>query len=238
MSLVSSIHEISGMVKQSYQIILKMKQLTLKPELTNEDITWFTQSKNELDSVLSRLKCLDPNLVEKIIKRQTKRQRQKKKREERRQRKETKLEREEAMDEWMREKRREDEMKHKTLLNQRLLSEKVTEIEKHISLLSQLEKLNSIRGGNIEPVTPKLSVQLSELRNRIERDGETVCWNEYLFGVEASSFEESLTQERLLEIRRDWDQFISSEATATSIPIGWVTPSTPCDHWQGTFVQQ
>uniref|UniRef100_A0A8D8QXJ1 Uncharacterized protein n=1 Tax=Cacopsylla melanoneura TaxID=428564 RepID=A0A8D8QXJ1_9HEMI len=224
MSSVASIHEISTMVKHCCQTIRTMKQLTLKPDLTNEDITWFTQSKIELGAMLSKMKQLSPHLVDKIRKRQNKRQRQKQRREERRK---IKKQREEEMDDWMREKRREDVMKRKSFQNRRLVSDKVTEIDKHLSLLSHLEKLSSTLGGNIEPATPELSTRLSELRKRLERDGETEgCNSEYLFGAEDSSIEETLTRDQLLEIRHDWDQFISSEATATSIPIGWVTLSS------------
>ncbi|KAI5724679.1 hypothetical protein M8J77_005889 [Diaphorina citri] len=232
-----SISEVSSLVKNAHNVIAQMKLMSVKPELSPEDYAWFSRNKTELSKVLNQLSHLDPTLVGKMRRRQSKRRREKRRRVERKRRKEGAREREEKIDQWLEKTKRNEEMKEKLLKNKRTLTAKAAEIEKNLSLLIHLEKLDKARGGSFEPVTPRLSAELCRLRERIERDGDGLDreeWSEFLFNT---SCERTLSPETLLKIRNDWDQFISSEATATSLPIGWVTPSSACRYCEQVSIK-
>jgi hypothetical protein len=63
--------------------------------------------------VLNQLSHLDPTLVGKMRRRQSKRRREKRRREERKRRKEGAREREEKIDQWLEKTKRNEEMKEK-----------------------------------------------------------------------------------------------------------------------------
>lgn len=233
------IHELSSLMRHSHLILHKMRQLTTEQQLTVEDVAWFRQNKEFLSSVLSRLQSLGPCIEEKIRKRQAKRRRQKHIRIRKKREKETAAVREREMDEWICEKRKEEARKEKKSQNTRVLMEQISSIEKHHSLLALLEKLARARGSSIEPTTPGLEAKLSQLRKKIsetndEQEGEKrTRW--FLFNEDTSPTLPS--PEALLKIRNDWDHFVSSESTASSIPIGWVTPSSACKHCEVVYKQ-
>lgn len=71
---------------------------------------------------------------------------------------------------------------------------------------------------------------------RIEKQTKNLFsdWENVLFGINISTAEQSHKDlDSFILIRTAWDRFISSENSATTIPIGWIVPEKPSSAaWQ------